>query len=167
MDHHTPEFRFPFRQGNRCGEAVAGHQPTGGAAAPALQPPHDEGAAMGGHHHQARPGFQAAVDHQQVAIEDAVPGHGIAAHPHEEGGEGAGDQGQVEVDAGLHVVVRGAGESGSHVAGGQGTGAGAQHGRQGKGNAPGQCRHSAPGWIEEARMARGIDRHQGLHHTRE
>jgi len=121
MEGHAPELGVAvFRvEGDRLPALSAGNQPQ--AAAAALQATQQEGTAMADDHQHPRTGPQAAVNHQQVAVKDAVTGHGIAAHPHEEGGEGAGDELEIEIDPGLDIVVGGTGEPGRDRFAHQGT----------------------------------------------
>ena len=67
-------------------------------------------------------GFNGAVYHQQVAIEDAGPRHGVSLHPDEEGGFLMPDQIRVEVESGLHIIVGGGGEAGGNLMAEEGQG---------------------------------------------
>lgn len=79
-----------------------------------------EGPFQHGHNDAAGPRIEAAVDDQQVAVVDAGAGHRVAADPQKEGAAGVADQLVVEVDAGLDVVVGGAGKAGGDAVAGQG-----------------------------------------------
>ena len=45
------------------------------------QPLEGEASLKPGHHHLARPGLQAPIHDQQVAVADAGPLHRLATHP--------------------------------------------------------------------------------------
>jgi hypothetical protein len=62
----------------------------------------------------------AAVDNQQITVVDSLPAHGLTIHPHQKGGTGTGDQGGIEIDRRLDVVVGRTGEAGRHRFQGEG-----------------------------------------------
>jgi hypothetical protein len=72
------------------------------------------------HHHSTGARVDAAIDHKQITINDAVAAHGVPADAHEEGGEGRGDQLAVEIDAGFDVIISRTGETGHHALAGKG-----------------------------------------------
>lgn len=113
MNRHSPELAAPVviaGQGQGRGERIAGQQPQ--AALAAAEAPQDEAAVMDGHHHQADPGLKTAIDHQQIAVDDAIAAHRITFNPHEEGGQGRRDQLKIEIDACFDIVIGRAGEAG-------------------------------------------------------
>lgn len=114
MDHHTPQLRVAAldRQRQGLAAAIAAQQPQ--LPPTADQATHQEATGVGGDHHLARVGIKAAVDHEQIPINNPIATHRITADPHEEGGQGRGDQLAVEIDARLDVIRCRAGEAGRH-----------------------------------------------------
>ena len=72
------------------------------------------------HDHSTRPGVEAAVHHQQIAVMNAGAGHGITAHSQKKCAAGMADQLVVEIDSHLHVIVRGGGKACGHPFASQG-----------------------------------------------
>ncbi len=111
MQHHTPQAEGLGigEPGNRRTVAIGGHQAE--VVATSAQPPQQEGIAMDRHHHHARAGIHAAIDHQQIPRMDALTPQRPIADPPEEGGERPGDERHGQIDAGFPVVVRRTGEA--------------------------------------------------------
>ena len=86
----------------------------------AYQPLQGEPAIEYRHHHPTRPGIEAAVHHQQIAVMNAGAGHGIAAHSQKERAGGMADQLVIEIDSHLHVIVCGRGKASGDAFAGQG-----------------------------------------------
>jgi hypothetical protein len=160
VDDHAPQLRIPTllqaggqEQGSTA--AVTGLQPQ--ALPPPHQAPHQEAAGMDSHHHPTRPGLKAAVDHEQIAINDAIAAHGITTDPHEEGGQGRGDQLPVEIDASLDIVLGRTGKACGDGLSGQSAEMGLRFGPQG---------HRQPGrQTPEQQGSRGHGHRKGQGHT--
>ncbi len=58
-----------------------------------------EAPAAGHHQEMAGVGIDGAINHQQVTVAHAPGPQAMPPHPHEEGGEGTGDEEGVEIDA--------------------------------------------------------------------
>ena len=120
MHHHAPDQQIGIlpAQRNRRRVGIAGLQtPSAGTS---LQPTQHESAFMHRHHGGSWARRHAAVDHQQIAMVDPLPAHGLTIDPHQKGGTGTGDQDAIEIDRRLDVVVSRTGEAGRHRLQGEG-----------------------------------------------
>ena len=133
MDHvdgHTPDLdvaaTVQFKRGISAVRRFQSQSPS-----MTNQPFEREGSVEHGDHHAPRSRIQAAIHHEKVAIVDAGPEHGVAAHPQKERAGGVMDQLFIQIDPHFHIVVSRRGEAGCDPFTGQRQGQPRSLGQQG------------------------------------